>query len=222
MSLEGSIFDQSQDAIPPEVLEMSAEGIRRRVQLIDSEIRVRFRHLFLQNDFEGTKRRISSIGDRKEQFSRKDSRKSRKGKLFCSFSILNNKEQVKLNSQLPYLVGNVVEVLDVIPDEEELEDGANVDLDSQRQVILCILFKAKVYNPGKMRRYQNFYATSTVDKTRFEACVCDLDDFSSCGWIGRSQYFKTIRFSRSEQRFVFDIGFFACGVRFKSESDGSG
>ena len=47
--------------------------------------------------------------------------------------------QVKLNNQLPYLVGNVVEVLDINPDEEELEDGANVDLDSQRQVPLSRL-----------------------------------------------------------------------------------
>lgn len=70
--------------------------------------------------------------------------------------IKENKEKIKLNKQLPYLVGNVVEVrcslfdstlyryethiyththiqlLDVDPDEEE-EEGANVDLDSRRK-----------------------------------------------------------------------------------------
>jgi hypothetical protein len=49
--------------------------------------------------------------------------------------VKENKEKVKLNNQLPYLVGNVVEVLDINPDDEEEEDGAAVDLDSQRQGI---------------------------------------------------------------------------------------
>lgn len=37
--------------------------------------------------------------------------------------IKDNHEKIKLNNQLPYLVGNIVEVLDVDPDEEEEEDG---------------------------------------------------------------------------------------------------
>ena len=44
-----------------------------------------------------------------------------------------NKEKIKLNNQLPYLVANIVEVLDVAPEEEEEEDGATVDLDAQRK-----------------------------------------------------------------------------------------
>ena len=47
-------------------------------------------------------------------------------------------EKIKLNKQLPYLVGNVVEVLDVEPEEEE--DGGNVDLDSQRKG-QCVVLK---------------------------------------------------------------------------------
>lgn len=35
-----------------------------------------------------------------------------------------NHEKIKLNNQLPYLVANIVEVLDVDPEEEEEEDGA--------------------------------------------------------------------------------------------------
>ena len=30
-----------------------------------------------------------------------------------------NKDKIKLNNQLPYLVGNVVEVLDMQPEEDE-------------------------------------------------------------------------------------------------------
>ena len=38
--------------------------------------------------------------------------------------IKENHEKIKLNNQLPYLVSNIVEVLDIDPDEEEEEDGA--------------------------------------------------------------------------------------------------
>ena len=34
-----------------------------------------------------------------------------------------NVEKIKLNNQLPYLVSNIVEVLDVDPEEDEEEDG---------------------------------------------------------------------------------------------------
>ncbi|KAK9728628.1 26S proteasome regulatory subunit 6A [Basidiobolus ranarum] len=46
--------------------------------------------------------------------------------------IKENKEKIKMNKQLPYLVGNVVEIMSMNPDDE-LEDGHNVDLDSQRE-----------------------------------------------------------------------------------------
>ena len=37
------------------------------------------------------------------------------------------------NKTLPYLVFNIIEVLEVNPEEEEEIEGANVDLDSQRK-----------------------------------------------------------------------------------------
>jgi 26S proteasome regulatory subunit T5 len=42
--------------------------------------------------------------------------------------IKENKEKIKLNRQLPYLVSNVVEVLEMDPEQDEEEDGANVNL----------------------------------------------------------------------------------------------
>ena len=54
--------------------------------------------------------------------------------------IKENKEKIKLNNQLPYLVGNVVEVLDVQPEDDEEEDGAAVDLDAQRRG-KCVVLK---------------------------------------------------------------------------------
>ena len=73
--------------------------------------------------------------------------------------IKDNKEKIKLNKTLPYLVSNVVEILDIEnQDEEEEEDGGNVDLHSQikgkcaviktstRQVI--ILIKDSLFTNG--------------------------------------------------------------------------
>ena len=48
--------------------------------------------------------------------------------------IKENKDKVKVNKTLPYLVANVIELLDVEGDDQE-EDGANVDLDAQVRVI---------------------------------------------------------------------------------------
>ena len=46
--------------------------------------------------------------------------------------IKENKDKVKVNKTLPYLVANVIELLDVDGEDQE-EDGANVDLDAQRK-----------------------------------------------------------------------------------------
>jgi len=47
--------------------------------------------------------------------------------------IRENTEKIKLNKTLPYLVSNVIELLDVDPQDLGEEDGGNVDLDSQRK-----------------------------------------------------------------------------------------
>merc|ERR1740117_1638297 len=44
----------------------------------------------------------------------------------------DNKEKIKLNRQLPHLVANVAEILELEPDEDD-EDGANMDIDSMRK-----------------------------------------------------------------------------------------
>ena len=59
---------------------------------------------------------------------------------FSFLQVKENKDKIKLNNQLPYLVGNVVEVLEMQPEEDEEEDGANVDLDSQRRG-KCVVLK---------------------------------------------------------------------------------
>lgn len=111
MDLEGEIFNDVEE-LPPEFHNMSADDIRRRSRLLDTEIRV--------------------LNEEKNRLNLDQNQMRER--------IRENKEKVKLNNQLPYLVGNVVEVLDVNPDEEEEEDGATVDLDSQRKG-KCVVLK---------------------------------------------------------------------------------
>ncbi|KJX94046.1 26s protease regulatory subunit 6a like protein [Zymoseptoria brevis] len=46
--------------------------------------------------------------------------------------IKDNVDKIDNNRQLPYLVGNVVEILDLDVEEEAAEEGANIDLDATR------------------------------------------------------------------------------------------
>ncbi|CAM9012209.1 unnamed protein product [Wickerhamomyces anomalus] len=46
--------------------------------------------------------------------------------------VKDNKDKIDNNKQLPYLVGNIVELLDVEAEEDAEKQGANIDLDSTR------------------------------------------------------------------------------------------
>lgn len=112
MEIEKEIFDDAEDAVAEELKHMSADDISIRARLLDNEIRV----------------------------LRDESRRLGLEQTNMQERIKENKEKIKLNNQLPYLVGNIVEVLDVNPEDEEEEDGAAVDLDSQRKG-KCVVLK---------------------------------------------------------------------------------
>jgi 26S proteasome regulatory subunit T5 len=91
--------------IPADLLNASSLDITSRARLIENEIKVlKNESLILQQEIKQMKEKIK-----------------------------DNHEKIKLNKQLPYLVGNIVEILDLPPNEEEEEEGANIDLDSQRK-----------------------------------------------------------------------------------------
>lgn len=105
MDIEKDVFENDTSDLPPEFEQMSAADIERRTRLLDNEVRV------LREE---TQRLTGESTQLKER-------------------IRENKEKIKLNNQLPYLVSNIVEVLDINPDEEDEEDGATMDVDAQRQ-----------------------------------------------------------------------------------------
>ncbi|KAF9485921.1 26S proteasome subunit P45 [Pholiota conissans] len=91
------------DDIPEDILNLSADEILTRARLIENDLKVmRSETLRLQHEQSVMKEKIRDNG-----------------------------EKIKQNKVLPYLVGNVVEILDVDPEVEE--DGANQDLDSMRK-----------------------------------------------------------------------------------------
>lgn len=58
-------------------------------------------------------------------------------------SVKDNKTKIKQNKQLPWLVSNVVEILDIEPEHDD--DDANVDLDEKPED-KCIVVKTSTRN----------------------------------------------------------------------------
>lgn len=102
---DSSIWDDTEEAIGENVLRMSTDEVAGLTRLLENECRYMKSELM----------RISH-----ELQTQKD-------------KIRENAEKIKLNKTLPYLVSNVIELLDVDPQDLGEEDGANVDLDSQRK-----------------------------------------------------------------------------------------
>eukprot|EP00038_Savillea_parva_P007394 m.169879 g.169879 ORF g.169879 m.169879 type:complete len:428 (+) comp13157_c0_seq1:101-1384(+) len=93
------------DGIDAELMGLSTEDLKTKARLLDNQSK------YLQ-------KQKGNLRHEKEKFDA---------------LIKENSEKIKMNKQLPYLVGNVVELLDVEPEEGSAEDGANVDLDSERK-----------------------------------------------------------------------------------------
>jgi 26S proteasome regulatory subunit T5 len=110
--LEARVFDGAeQEELAADARGMGTDDLGRRVRLIDNEIRI------LKDD---CSRLSLEVGNNQERLK-------------------ENQEKIKMNKQLPYLVGNVIEVLDA-PEEDE-EDGANQLDEGQPQSGKCVVLK---------------------------------------------------------------------------------
>ncbi|XP_062537402.1 26S proteasome regulatory subunit 6A-B [Armigeres subalbatus] len=99
-----SIWEDGEETLGEEVLRMPTDEIVSRTRLMDNEIKI-------------MKSEVMRINHELQTMTEK---------------IKDNTEKIKVNKTLPYLVSNVIELLDVDPQEEE-DDGAVVVLDSQRK-----------------------------------------------------------------------------------------
>lgn len=102
---------------------MSNEEITSRTRLLDNDIKV------MKSDVMRISHELQSQADK----------------------IKENTEKIKVNKTLPYLVSNVIELLDVDPQDTE-EDGAVVDLDSQRKG-KCAVIKTSTRQVSKCLIY---------------------------------------------------------------------
>merc|ERR1711970_380479 len=106
-SKEANVTDMmdDEDIVDQEIFSMSTEDIIQRTRALDNEVRIlRSESLRLSHEVQTMKDKIKE-----------------------------NTEKVKVNKVLPYLVSNIVEILDVEPDPECEQEGANQDADSQRK-----------------------------------------------------------------------------------------
>ncbi|KAK9344511.1 P-loop containing nucleoside triphosphate hydrolase protein [Lipomyces starkeyi] len=90
--------------IEQEILHSSTSDIVNRRRLLENDIKV------LKSEYQRLTHEKKVMGER----------------------IKENQEKIENNRVLPYLVGNVVEILNMDPNSEDLEEGANIDLDATR------------------------------------------------------------------------------------------
>merc|ERR1719334_1789999 len=104
-TLDDKTIWEGDESLGEEVLRMSTEEVISRTRLLDNEVKI-------------MKSEIMRISHELQSMKEK---------------IKENAEKIKVNKTLPYLVSNVIELLDVDPEDQAEEDGANVDLDSHRK-----------------------------------------------------------------------------------------
>ncbi|KAJ1521029.1 hypothetical protein ONE63_002741 [Megalurothrips usitatus] len=101
---DDKMWEDEEEFLSEEVLQMSTDEIISRTRLLDNEVKI------MKSEVMRINHELQAQADK----------------------IKENTEKIKVNKTLPYLVSNVVELLDVDAEETE-EEGAVVDLDAQRK-----------------------------------------------------------------------------------------
>ncbi|KAI9751203.1 MAG: 26S proteasome regulatory subunit 6A [Lichina confinis] len=96
--------EKEEDSIDEEILHSSAQDISMRRRLLENDLRI------MKSEHQRLTHEKAAMNEK----------------------IKDNLEKIENNRQLPYLVGNVVELLDMDPEAEAAEEGANIDLDATR------------------------------------------------------------------------------------------
>ncbi|RAL65051.1 hypothetical protein DID88_001158 [Monilinia fructigena] len=96
--------EKEEDPIDEEIYSLGTQDILTRRRLLENDSRI------MKSEFQRLSHEKATMGEK----------------------IKDNLEKIENNRQLPYLVGNVVELLDLDPTAESAEEGANIDLDATR------------------------------------------------------------------------------------------
>uniref|UniRef100_A0A0G4I3Y7 AAA+ ATPase domain-containing protein n=1 Tax=Chromera velia CCMP2878 TaxID=1169474 RepID=A0A0G4I3Y7_9ALVE len=108
--MEAEIFGDD-DILTDEIKNSTVDELKMKVRLLDNELRV------YKSETSRLNHEIKTMNER----------------------IKDNQEKIKLNKQLPYLVGNVVELLEMEPEDEEEGAAGDVDIDTQRKGTCLVL-----------------------------------------------------------------------------------
>ncbi|KAI8962936.1 26S proteasome subunit P45 [Daldinia sp. FL1419] len=95
---------EEEEILDEEILSLGTEDLKTRKRLLENDARI------MKSEYQRLSHEKATMGER----------------------IKENNEKIANNRQLPYLVGNVVELLDLDPTAESSEEGANIDLDATR------------------------------------------------------------------------------------------
>eukprot|EP00092_Neocalanus_flemingeri_P026751 GFUD01029003.1.p1 GENE.GFUD01029003.1~~GFUD01029003.1.p1 ORF type:complete len:427 (-),score=166.73 GFUD01029003.1:160-1440(-) len=98
-------LDSVEEKLPDDILNLSTADIQARSRLLENEVRI------MRSELGRVQHALQAQQE----------------------TIKENEKKITQNKTLPYLVSNIIEVLEVNPEEEEAIEGANVDLDSQRK-----------------------------------------------------------------------------------------
>ena len=104
----------------PEIMSMSLDEVGQRTRMIENDVRI------MKSELQRIKHEAETQRER----------------------IKENRDKIKLNKQLPYLVGNIVEVLEL--EHEHEEDGMARDVDAQRSgksVVIRTSTRQTIYLP---------------------------------------------------------------------------
>ncbi|KAL2369700.1 TATA-binding protein [Blastomyces gilchristii] len=96
--------EEEEDLIDEEILRSSTRDIINRRKLLENDMRI------MKSEFQRLRHEQTTMQEK----------------------IKDNLDKIENNRQLPYLVGNVVELLDLDVEKEAAEEGANIDLDATR------------------------------------------------------------------------------------------
>lgn len=131
--------DEEEDDALTDVLKMPTDEIVARTRLLDNEIRIMKAEIMrIQHEAQGQKDRIKENTEKIKVGSANIVKAFLISYVFHHGICLHVYFQV--NKTLPFLVANVIEILDVDPEDLGVEeDGAHVDLDSQRKGSLALL-----------------------------------------------------------------------------------
>ncbi|CAG0900476.1 unnamed protein product [Darwinula stevensoni] len=100
-----TLWEDMDTSVADEILRLGTDEIIGRTRLLDSEIKI------MKSDVMRISHELQAMKEK----------------------IKENTEKIKVNKTLPYLVSNVIELLDVDPQDLGEEEGANIDLDAQRK-----------------------------------------------------------------------------------------